>query len=549
MNKIVNKVAAVASTAALLAGTLIPFVRPMPAAAATTWNVGDVFAGVAGGSYKVYDNAGVFKETISDGLGGFTTGCAFNGALDKLYTTNFSNTKVKVYDNASPHPIVQTIDTAVNSPGGHSESIVFAANGDFYVGHPDGNDDIHRYNSAGVFQQAYDVPIESRGSDWMDLAADQMTMFYTSEGGLIKRYDVSGAGAPLANFAAIGGVSYALRLLPPGDGSGGLLVANTTNIKRLDGASAVVQTYDAPGENSWFSLNLDPNGTSFWAGDFGTNNFYRFNITTGVIEVGPIASGGSLFGLCLKAEPTAALPKITLDPPTDTNEVGGNHTVTATIKAGGQAVSGVLVSFSVTAGPNTGQVSDPNTGECAVNNDCTTNGNGQVSWTYTSNGTVGTDVIQACFTDKSGTQQCVRATKEWVDTTPPKAACIESVNPHGAKVPPAGSTTLPGSRGGQNEDGFYHLGAEDNSGLPVAIFIRGTSGLPVPPFGPFASSTTVKITEAPGAIPTSKPMGSTSGAAGAVTAHITLDSDAVMRAVDAAGNVTEVTCLVPPPPK
>lgn len=65
---------------------------PAPIKAAD-WQIGDVFVGVSSGSYKVYDNNGVFKETITDGLTGFTTGCAFNNALDKLYTTNFSNTK------------------------------------------------------------------------------------------------------------------------------------------------------------------------------------------------------------------------------------------------------------------------------------------------------------------------------------------------------------------------------------------------------------------------------------------------------------------------
>lgn len=137
------------------------------------------------------------------------------------------------------------------------------------------------------------------------------------------------------------------------------------------------------------------------------------------------------------------------------------------------------------------------------------------------------------------------------DTTPPIAECIENVNPHGLVIPPAGKSTAPGTNpnSGVNEDGFYHLTAVDDSGLPVTIFIRGTSGLPVPPFGPFASGTTVKITEAPGSVPTSMPMGSSNGAAGAVAAHIILDSDAVMVAVDAAGNVTTVNCFVPPPPK
>ena len=305
MNKILNTSFRLVTAISLLASSFLPLARPFSAHASTTWNVGDVFAGVSNGSYNVYDNAGVFKETISDGLGGFTTGCAFNGALDKLYTTNFGNTKVVVYNDASPHTIAQTVDTAAINPGGQSESVVFAANGDFYVGHPDGDEDIQRYNAAGTYQQSYNVAIEARGSDWMDLAADQKTMFYTSEGRKIMKYDVS-ADSQLADFAVLPGAgkAFALRLLPPGDGSGGLLVADAGEIKRLDGTGAVVQTYDVAGEDGWFSLNLDPNGTSFWAGDFGTNNFYRFDIATGAVEVGPINTGvgTALFGLCVKGE-------------------------------------------------------------------------------------------------------------------------------------------------------------------------------------------------------------------------------------------------------
>jgi hypothetical protein len=39
------------------------------------------------------------------------------------------------------------------------------------------------------------------------------------------------------------------------------------------------------------------------------------------------------------------------------------------------------------------------------------------------------------------------------------ALCVELWNPHGQTTPPAGSTTLPGARGGQNEDGFYEVGS------------------------------------------------------------------------------------------
>ncbi len=41
--------------------------------------------------------------------------------------------------------------------------------------------------------------------------------------------------------------------------------------------------------------------------------------------------------------------------------------------------------------------------------------------------------------------------------------CQELWNPHGQTTPPAGNTTCPGSKGGQNEDGFYQVGACDGT--------------------------------------------------------------------------------------
>jgi hypothetical protein len=134
-----------------------------------------------------------------------------------------------------------------------------------------------------------------------------------------------------------------------------------------------------------------------------------------------------------------------------------------------------------------------------------------------------------------------------VDTTPPEVFCFESVNPHGNKTPPAGSTTLPGPKGGQNEDGFYMLRAVDICDANPQIFVGDASGIA---FGPFSSGDVVKITEDPTVPSVSKPMGSSKGKAGAVAAHIILASDPVVFAVDASGNLSLITsCLVPAPPK
>jgi hypothetical protein len=115
--------------------------------------------------------------------------------------------------------------------------------------------------------------------------------------------------------------------------------------------------------------------------------------------------------------------------------------------------------------------------------------------------------------------------------------CRESVNPHGQNVPPAGSTTLPGPNGGQNEDGFYRIGTD--VGTAVSVVTGGVT------FGPFASGSVVKYTQAPGATPSAKTIGSSTGQAGAVIIHITGPDELVVVATD--GSTT--TCFVPPPPK
>jgi hypothetical protein len=108
-------------------------------------------------------------------------------------------------------------------------------------------------------------------------------------------------------------------------------------------------------------------------------------------------------------------PGISLAPATAQNPAGTSHTVTATVTEQGQPKQGALVSFKVTAGPNSGQQSPPG---CTVDPTCQTDANGQVSWTYLSNGQTGTDTIQACFTDSGGTVRCAEAKKTWVAGEP-----------------------------------------------------------------------------------------------------------------------------------
>jgi hypothetical protein len=304
---------------------------------------------------------------------------------------------------------------------------------------------------------------------------------------------------------------------------------------------------------------LNVTGATHMYAQSGSGLFIYNGLDTDFITgaVGP-TGGGQLAKIWLQELEAVADPAllpclvspvgITLSPDTAENDFGTDHTVTANLTdLAGVAQPGILVSFEITAGPNVGEVSDP--GECSVNADCTTDASGDVSWTYTdAAGVEACDTIVARFTNTAGEViNSDTVEKCWAPppNTPPVASCTESVNPAGKNVPPAGSTTLPGPKGGQNEDSFYEIIGADAEDETVDVFVTNGSGSVT--FGPFAPGSVVKITEAPGAIPSSKPMG---GPDSAVVAHIRLDSDASVYAVDSFGEISPVvSCLVPPPPK
>jgi hypothetical protein len=141
------------------------------------------------------------------------------------------------------------------------------------------------------------------------------------------------------------------------------------------------------------------------------------------------------------------------------------------------------------------------------------------------------------------------------------------VNPHGQTIPSAGSLptcpigTIPttnASNAGENPDGFFFVGTENQNGVcglgtaDVKLIDLGT-GLTFPgPINPptpgeFANGTTIKYTQAPGtkSLDVDK-IGSKNGQAGAVDFHLTGAGDLEVCSADGSGCVT---CLVPPPPK
>jgi hypothetical protein len=129
-----------------------------------------------------------------------------------LHTTNFFAFSMSKFDRLGElvSANLRTFGTATPN------SCAFDAAGNLYVGLADdgsgasGGGDLLKFGPTGALLATFDPATELRGTDWIDLAADQRTVLYTSAGNSIKRFDVVN-NVQLPDYCA-----------PCDDGSGGV---------------------------------------------------------------------------------------------------------------------------------------------------------------------------------------------------------------------------------------------------------------------------------------------------------------------------------------
>jgi len=170
--------------------------------------------------------------------------------------------------------------------------------------------------------------------------------------------------------------------------------AVSNNVSVIDTATNMVVGPPIPVGTAPFGVAITPDGTRVYVANQNSNNVSVINTATNMVVGPPIPVGTNPIAVAI----TPLLTQfINLSPNTATNDVLTNHLVLATIEA---PEPDVLVTFEVISGPNAGLMSMPNNGECFPN-DCATDGNSQVSWTYSS-AIPGTDIIVALFEDMTG---------------------------------------------------------------------------------------------------------------------------------------------------
>lgn len=259
------------------------------------------------------NSAGAIVGILNPNLGTTqNTGMAFDSS-GNLYATNFLAGTVSKFN-----PQGKLIGTFGSGYSGHTESIAFNSAGDVFVGSVDGDNKVREFSPNGTLIAAFAPQVEDRGTDWIALGPDQQTLYYTSEGTSVKRFDLA-TNTQLPDFAdnLPGDHAFAIALLP----GGGMLVADTQSILRLDSAGRIVQQYQVSGISSWYGLALDPSGESFWAAATNANeqdfhsqpilgaNVYHFDLATGKVigqfDSSNTSPAGSVFGLAVMANPSS----------------------------------------------------------------------------------------------------------------------------------------------------------------------------------------------------------------------------------------------------
>ncbi|MEO8458640.1 MAG: FGLLP motif-containing membrane protein [Chloroflexota bacterium] len=298
-------------------------------ASAQSYAPGDLFVAVGGGIVRVFDPSGAQVADLDTQTGSGEIGdmCFSNGAM---YSMNFSDGTISKFDGAGN--LLESRWATVD--GGAIESCVLDSSGNLYVGEDgDVGGGLLKIDSSGKTVQMFSPDVVDSGTDQIDLASDQCTMYYTSESGAIKRFDVCAnrqlddfsSFQPSSSFLATNGAAaapptscFGLRIRPSGE----VLAACDVSVYRLNASGELIQRYDPPGvslsDGGLFALNLDPDGKHVFTAAYAQGRIWRIDIDSGEGTVSPYVTttiaGRSIGGLAVFGEITVAAPVSVIDP-------------------------------------------------------------------------------------------------------------------------------------------------------------------------------------------------------------------------------------------
>jgi len=259
---------------------------------------------------------------------------------------------------------------------------------------------------------------QSQGGDTMTFDGVQFAADATGPGGAPKTglyaslscyYHDTAPGTPvpvLNNLSVIPGATFTVK---------GVGCHNNVHIVATHPA---LQTMTDATLSDWFCSVHEAFDT--WPADF---DVLAIAEGTGLEFTASDGSQGTPYVLARGVTSTSC---ISLTPETAINPVGTSHTLTVSARTApsvpecsgpeSSPAAGIVITFTVEAGPNTG-----------VTGTCTTAADGTCTFTYTSNGTEGTDIIRARGTINNLLQTSNQAQKTW--EIPPVTNVVIDIKP------------------------------------------------------------------------------------------------------------------------
>jgi hypothetical protein len=305
----------------------------------------------------VFDSTDALKGTLTHPVFSFTTG---GMAFDHM---NPVHLLLGLPDAAPVSGDIGTVgvfnsDGTVTLPGtfgtgyrGSPFSMVLDRTGNVYVGEQvnDPNGDVLKFNSTGTTLLAqYQVQTVAAGAMWVEMACDQVTLYYTSGSRAIKRFNTSTATQSPdfvadTNTLAYTGPLGALRIIPdnwptsatvlPGQvvvaaGSEGL-------IRFTADGSAIAQTYTSRLGDNLAGISFDPMSETVWTLDTFTGEAVEYIVETGTESHSFPANATAGQAIILKGERLCGNP---LPPPSLSGRMTGGGAFP--ISGGGSANHG-----------------------------------------------------------------------------------------------------------------------------------------------------------------------------------------------------------------
>lgn len=207
------------------------------------------------------------------------------------------------------------LDSAFGGFMGDDESCAFDKLGNVWIGEavPIGNTvaALRHVAPDGRLLKTLMVPVGERGTDWIELDANQCTLYYTSEDSDVRRFDVCTEQA-LSHFATgLEEPCYAVRQLPNRD----LMITCRERIYRYDENGMFVREYTrgSLGEtdsNGLYAIHLDPDGQTFWTGGVMSGRVVRARLDDGSVQTSFQTGSGGINGLLIQDEFIAGLDDV-----------------------------------------------------------------------------------------------------------------------------------------------------------------------------------------------------------------------------------------------